>query len=154
MKQLSILFLSHLLLQPITSLQIPLPGGKSISYDASSGILRIGTPPQSSLSIPPSSPTRIQQLAETHSNIDIRPTNIPMKGYGAFATKELKKDLFLGLYQGDVIVSREALEERIDVRKKHIQQVMEDNDGREGGDVMDYVMSLDGGVTFIDGYDR
>ena len=71
------------------------------------------------------------------------------RGYGAFATRPLDEATFLGWYEGAIVKGRENLDERI--RKRQLQ--LDAAEQRKKG-ANDYVLSLDGGVTFIDGYDR
>jgi len=82
-----------------------------------------------------------------------------IKGYGAYCRTDctIRAKTFLGFYEGDVVKTRELLDSKIEERKQRISITSSSTD--EGGkyrylSVMDYVMSLDGGVTFIDGFDR
>ena len=77
---------------------------------------------------------------KTLESIKVRDTDIPNKGFGAFAIEKIEKDSFLGFYEGEIIKTREALEEIVHARK--------------ATNAMDYVMALDGGVTFVDGFKR
>lgn len=133
-----------------SSFQIPLPGGKSISYNVETGVLRIKLDKESSANnnnlykVPPRETKPLQNVI---NSIEVRDTGIPQKGFGAFATSKIQKGSFLGFYEGNEIVSREKLDDIIEARRK-------ENKGNNDDNSMDYVMSLDGGVTFIDGYDR
>jgi hypothetical protein len=131
----------------VEALNIPLPGGRFIRYNSDSGVLRInleGDTNINSLSsfaemIPP---PNTKASTEILVAIQIQPT--ALKGDGAFfATGStstgpcvLTKHTFLGFYEGDIIQSREELERRY----KTTQNMN-----------MNHVMSLDGGVTFLDG---
>jgi hypothetical protein len=86
------------------------------------------------------------------NNIDIRDTGIPQKGYGAFAKSLIEKGTYLGTFQGLRYDSRELLDEIMQERMDKIQEM----EGDEGKYLfpMDYVISLDGGKTFIDGFER
>lgn len=86
------------------------------------------------------------------NNIDIKDTGIPQKGYGAFAKSLIEKGTYLGTFQGLRYDSRELLDEIMQERMEKIQEM----DGDEGKYLfpMDYVISLDGGKTFIDGFER
>lgn len=122
----------------VSALQLPLPGGRSISYNGTTGVLRI------QLSEPPTMPSTISSSAtidpKTLESIQIRDTKNPTKGFGAFAIEKIEKDSFLGFYEGELIKTREALEETVRARNTK--------------NAMDYVMALDGGVTFLDGFKR
>ena len=118
--------------------KLPLPGGKAIHYNEKSGVLRIqlSTPPPALSTISSSSTIDSKIL----KSIQVRDTGIPAKGFGAFATEKIRKDTFLGFYEGELIKTREALDEIVEARKT--------------ANAMDYVMALDGGVTFLDGFKR
>ena len=73
-------------------------------------------------------------------SIEVRDTRIKGKGFGSFATKNIEKNAFIGLYEGQIIKSRDVLDTIVAKRACK--------------NAMDYVMSLDGGVTFIDGFER
>jgi hypothetical protein len=133
------LFLFPSTLSVTTALDIPFPGGAGISYQ--NGVLRIkmGGPMASkitSLEIPPPD-------TKSSACIDVRDTGT-MKGYGAFAEEPIEEGSFLGFYEGTLIRSREKLDQIIRERQK----------GPTEKNAMDYVMSLDGGVTFLDGFER
>lgn len=114
---------------------IPLPGGGKISFEPSDGLLRIQTQPQ---------PAELEELAAAltiQSQMDplIQPSTIvkdtgTVKGYGVYWTDEkqqaLPKHTFLGFYEGTPRSSLEGLENT------------------------EYIMSLDGGQSYVDGYDR
>ena len=83
----------------------------------------------------------------TLQSISIRDTGIPQKGFGAFViNRPLDPYEFLGFYEGRIVRSREALDEMVAARQM-------DTDSIKGA-MEGYVMSLDGGVTFVDGYER
>jgi hypothetical protein len=138
-------------------LRVPLPGGRSISFNQDTGVLRINLEPESdrkgpSSGVPPLGTVPLEQVLDS---IQVRDTGTP-KGFGAFCSSDCDDESFLGFYQGETIISRTELDARITKRKISTK----DNDGGGGGggglirNAMDYVMSLDGGVTFIDGYER
>mmetsp|Transcript_11921 Transcript_11921/g.14414 ORF Transcript_11921/g.14414 Transcript_11921/m.14414 type:complete len:196 (-) Transcript_11921:40-627(-) len=118
----------------VQAFTIPLPGGGKISMDQG-GILRINLQDTSKLPQDiPSSGT--SPSSSTRDSIEIRDTGT-IKGYGAFCIhNDIPKHTFLGFYEGALISSREELEELYPTKS------------------MDYVMSLDGGMTFLDGYER
>lgn len=133
------MFLSRLLptvmllswLQRSCCFNIPLPGGKNIRFEEG-GIIRIqynaavsDLPPMPSPETPVSSPVL--------SSMEVRDTGT-VKGFGVYCTKPLDQYTFLGFYQGTLIKSREELDKRNTPK--------------------DYVMSTDGGATFLDGYER
>jgi len=127
-------------------------GGRSISYNGETGVLRIQleeTLLDSSLIVPP---LGTRPSDDVMNSIQVRDTGIEGKGFGAFATREIEKNTFLQFYEGEIIKSREALDAIITERAMMIQQ----SNGKnwKGTNAMDYVMSLDGGVTFIDGFER
>ena len=120
-------------------------------------MLRINLEPESdrkgpSSGVPPLGTVPLEQVLDS---IQVRDTGTP-KGFGAFCSSDCDDESFLGFYQGETIISRTELDARITKRKISTK----DNDGGGGGggglirNAMDYVMSLDGGVTFIDGYER
>lgn len=132
---------------PVNGFQIPLPGGKSISYNPESGVLRIQLSKENSkIKVPPANTKPSDEII---NSIEVRDTCIPQKGYGAFATNFIQEGMFLGFYEGELIRSREMLDEIVAERIKNC------NNGKcTGSTAMDYVMSIDGGMTFIDGYNR
>lgn len=128
--------------------RFPLPGGRSVSFNEATGVLRISLSPESNgkMQVPPLGTLPSQLVIES---IFIEDTGTP-KGFGAFAHSDIPAETFLGFYEGDVVTTRENLDRRISERK---------SSGNENGcdvvqNAMDYVLSLDGGVTFVDGYDR
>lgn len=152
-------------------LKVPIPGGKSISYNHDTGVLRIQTAATTAtkdipnLQIPPVGTKPLPQII---NSIIVRDTGISQKGYGAFVVASIDntdtdgeddggeangafipKGSFLGFYEGDVIVTREALDDVVSKRRRANSE-----NGAAVGAEMDYVMSVDGGVTFIDGYIR
>lgn len=112
--------------------QFPLPGGRKVSFQ--NGLLRIQLDSQANKPKVIPSPGSAATL-QTLDKITLKDTGT-IKGFGAFATAPLGCHTFLGFYEGETINGRENLE-RIA------------NDNRR-----DYILSLDGGVTFIDGYRR
>lgn len=139
--------------------QIPLPGGRSINFNEKTGVLRINLEAERDRKGPT---TGVPPLGTVPSDdvlkcIQVRDTGTP-KGYGAFATPlggqstnavvvVLPSESFLGFYQGDIITTREELDATVQQRRKKLLSGNADT-------IMDYVMSLDGGVTFLDGYAR
>jgi hypothetical protein len=115
--------------------QLPLPGGGKVQFD-DGGVLRIrfssdpGFPP-----MPPANTTIDPDILE---RIEVRDTGT-IKGFGAFCKNQpLERDTFLGFYEGVLIRSREELEKSLGPESFSTSS-------------MDYVMSTDGGLTFLDG---
>jgi hypothetical protein len=116
---------------------VPLPGGGKISYESSDGLLRIQTHPQ-----PAELETLAVALLTSDSQIDSRieasvvvKYTGTVKGYGAYWMDEqavLPKHTFLGFYRG---IARSSLDD-----------VVEKNS--------EYIMTLDGGKSYVDGYER
>jgi len=104
---------------------LPLPGGGRIAYEG--GLLRIRGKSTEDLPFIPDKEAVVDPLVL--GAIEIRDTKTK-KGFGAYAMKELPKHTFLGFYEG---VQRESLDE------------LENTE---------YIMSLDGGATYLDGYER
>lgn len=88
------------------------------------------------------------------SGLPIVHKKTPTKGYGAFytGTEPLPGGTFLGLYRGRLVKSREELDELHATRRRRESTTRNDNDN-ENDNVSGYVMSLDGGVHFLDGYE-
>lgn len=109
----------------VNSWSIPFPGGRKVSF--SDGLLRIQTRavPYAVMPPPDSCPSQ-----ETLNSIQIRNTGT-VKGYGAYCTSDLPQGTFLGFYPDECII-------------RNLKESMHS----------DYVLSLDGGVTFLDGYPR
>lgn len=124
-----------------SSFEITLPGNKRLSYNAETGVLRFGSKPNKNV---PIKGTSIDPYIL--SSIEVRYTGSELKGYGAFAIADIEQDVFLGFYEGTKIESREALDAVIRERRKKAGQNCESAN--------DYIMNIDGGVTFIDGFDR
>ena len=113
---------------------IPLPGGRSISLDEG-GVLRIQLGDASTLPTAPPSGTLAQP--STLESIQVRDTGT-IKSFGAFCTQPLVKETFLGFYEGKLINIKSSSSE-------DISELVE---------TTDYVVSLDGGATFMDGFER
>mmetsp|Transcript_27193 Transcript_27193/g.65994 ORF Transcript_27193/g.65994 Transcript_27193/m.65994 type:complete len:225 (+) Transcript_27193:48-722(+) len=115
--------------------KIPLPGGGKISYESGDGLLRIQTKPQAAeldeLAAALTCESQIDPLIE--GSIVVKDTGTA-KGYGAYWMDEqelvLPKHTFLGFYQGTPRSSLEGLENT------------------------EYIMTLDGGQSYVDGYER
>lgn len=118
----------------VGSFEIPLPGGGRIKVE-DGGVVRIQLSPETSL--PPAPPVGTLPSDTTISSIQVRDTGTK-KGYGAFALEPLEKFTFLGFYVGTQTETREALETKM----------------KKDGGSMDYIMSTDGGYTFLDGFNR
>ena len=119
---------------------LPFPGGSSVSFE--DGVLRIGTSSgdNSECQIPPKD-TVIQP--SILNCIKVKDTGHPMKGYGAFCEQySIPKHTFLGFYSGKRIVR--------DLNKLDQPLLSSENSNNAG----EYLLSLDGGVTFLDGYER
>mmetsp|Transcript_14137 Transcript_14137/g.21482 ORF Transcript_14137/g.21482 Transcript_14137/m.21482 type:complete len:203 (-) Transcript_14137:2433-3041(-) len=120
----------------VASFEISLPGGRRVQYQ--DGILRIRLDDSSHL--PSDIPTKGTPASKlTMESIVVRDTKTK-KGYGAFATAPLSKHTFLGFYDGAVIEGREELDKIVSSRNSPFK--------------LDYVLSLDGGATFLDGFER
>lgn len=113
---------------------IPLPGGRKVSL-SDNGVLRIQLDNVSKQNLPPVPPTGSNVSDSTRSSIQIRDTGT-RKGYGAYCTEPLKRGEFLGFYEG-IARTREEVE------NSHI-----------AANNKDYLMSVDGGATVLDGYER
>lgn len=109
----------------VDSWSIPFPGGGKVSFE--DGLLRIQTRPVPNADIPPPGSCASQ---ETLNSIQVRDTRT-VKGYGAYCTSNLPRGTFLGFYPDDCFITN---------LRKSISS--------------DYILSLDGGVTFLDGYSR
>jgi len=145
----SIIVLLNAKIEHVHSFKIPLPGGKSISYNQETGVLRIQLDKRTSCYKVPPIGTKISP--DLINSIKVKHTGIPQKGYGAFATKEIRSNTFLGFYEGQVIKSREKLDEIV---KGRMETNNSNYEGIESIGAMDYVMSIDGGMTFLDGFER
>ena len=136
----------------VNALNIPLPGGGRIKLD-DGGILRIQLDQdkiqqEASIDVPPVGSKISQSIV---SCIEVRDTRTS-KGYGAYCIKNpIPKHSFLGYYEGNAIKSRDELDK---LRKQSTSRSgSSDDGGSNANNYMDYVMSIDGGVTFIDGYE-
>lgn len=104
-----------------------LPGGRKVSF--ADGILRVQTEdlPKDLPTVPPLGTLVSKRVLES---IQVRDTGT-VKGFGAFCRRQpLEKYDFLGFYEGNVIKSTDEASSQ------------------------DYMMSLDGGATFLDGFER
>lgn len=110
---------------PIFAWNIPLPGGGRVSYKK--GILRIRF--EDDHNLPPMPPTDAKVSANVLKAIQVRDTKTA-KGYGAYCIQPLPKHTFLGFYEGTPYTSIENLANK------------------------EYIMTLDGGATYLDGYER
>lgn len=126
-----LLLLCIALLQVSHSFIIPLPGGKRIRFEEG-GIIRIQYDDEIS-DLPPMPSKGTNVLSKVFESTKVQDTGT-VKGFGVYCTKPLDPYMFLGFYEGRVISSREELD----------QQTTRN----------EYVMSLDGGQTFLDGYER
>jgi hypothetical protein len=140
-------------------LRVPLPGGRSISFNQDTGVLRINlaAPSETNVSVPP---LGTEPLEQVRTSIEVKDTGTA-KGFGAFCRLDcgstrsgsetevvgIPSGSFLGFYSGEVVTTREELDAKIAKRRSFGEEDAARN-------AMDYVMSLDGGLTFIDGYER
>lgn len=135
------------------ALNINLPGGRSIEYNGSTGVLRIKLEPQ-----PLPAGTEVPPVGTLPEDDVIRAIEVKKvcdkKGYGAFAKNTFAATTFLGFYEGRRYTSREMLDEAMEDRTKNIEESDLDEEVKKNMYPRDYVMSIDGGVTFIDGFDR
>ncbi len=127
------------------SFKIPLPGGRQVTFNQDTGVLRIQLAPGSALKVPPKGTVPSFAILDC---IQVKDTGVKEKGYGAFATGSIEKDAFIGFYEGDFISSREELDSIVSDRRNSTEVNTNVNAA------MDYVMSLDGGMSFMDGYSR
>lgn len=124
-----------------------------MSFDSDTGVLRIdvggGRKGSGDASDQPPVPSTEARPSEgTLGSIEVRDTGTA-RGCGAYVREgsDLPRHAFLGFYEGKTVRTRDELDRRVDERQRQ-------GKGGGGSGYMDYVMSLDGGVTFIDGYDR
>jgi hypothetical protein len=111
--------------RPTPAWNLPLPGGRNVSFDA--GIIRIQL--QDTSGLPRMPPPEVVISPTALNSIAVKDTGT-QKGFGAFCTSALDQDQFLGFYEGDTITSL------------------------DGVGNTEYVMSLDGGATFLNGFKR
>ena len=142
--QLILISVSH-------ALEFSLPGGTGISFQ--NGIIRIKQTGGSSAEdtnyrIPPLGTPALS------FSVAVKDTGSTAKGFGAFATTHLEKGTFLGFYEGNVVATRDALDLILDERERQLQQRDDKSRKFSISNAMDYVMALDGGMTFLDGYER
>lgn len=138
----STLFLSFVICNVSSAFEISLPGNKRLSYNVETGVLRFGSKPNRNV---PIKGTLVDPLIL--ACIEVRHTGNDLKGYGAYATADIDKDVFIGFYEGTKIESRDALDTVITERRK---KAVPNCDSAS-----DYIiMNIDGGVTFIDGFER
>jgi hypothetical protein len=52
------------------------------------------------------------------------------------------------------VKTRESLDRKLAEREEKLQQQMKNDKSRKSTNAMDYVMALDGSLTFLDGYER
>lgn len=106
---------------------LPLPGGGRVAYEG--GLLRIRTESEQDLPAMPPSSARIDPAVL--ASIAIQDTGTT-KGFGAYCVGDegLSRHTFLGFYEG---TPRKTL---------------------DGLANTEYIMSLDGGATYLDGYER
>ncbi len=123
-----------------------LPGGGRLSYR--DGLLRIQPPPTET---PSGTATFEVPWDKLKPQIAIEHKLSPGKGYGAFYAGEepLPEGSFLGLYEGQLVKSRETLDALHDSRKRELLAKGSDEDAQKVGD---YVLSIDGGLHFLDGF--
>ena len=113
---------------------IPLPGGGKVQLDQG-GVVRIRLSSDQNLVLPPMPPPDTAVDKTVLDSIEVKDTGTE-KGFGAFCkSRPIDKDTFLGFYEGISYNSREDLEKSLDADDSS----------------MDYVMSTDGGATFLDG---
>ena len=105
---------------------LPLPGGGRIAYEG--GLLRIRTESDQGLpSMPPADATIDPTVL---ASIEVKDTGT-VKGFGAFCIgNQLPRHTFLGFYEGTARTTLDGLTNT------------------------EYIMSLDGGATYLDGYER
>lgn len=127
------------------TIRIPLPGGRGISINPDTGVIRIklASDAERKVDVPP---IGTQPSDKVKDSIIVKDTGT-IKGFGAFSLAKIPCDSFLGFYEGQVLTSREALDAKIAERKSTMEE-------EEVSNAMAYVMALDGGVTFLDGYER
>lgn len=124
---LSLVVATILLIQShlTTAWNFPLPGGRNVCFD--DGVLRIQL--EDITTLPKMPPPETLPSQSTLASIQVKDTGTK-KGFGAFCTSSLAPEEFLGFYKGEQITSLDGLPNT------------------------EYVMSMDGGVTFLDGYQR
>lgn len=127
------------------------------------GVLRIRLDDARDLPLPPPLGTPVSN--ELLASVDVRDTNT-IKGFGAFATNTIPKHTFLGFYEGQIVKTRSELDRLYSERFQESSSSVEINPpsipkGRTKSNMigskgveLEYVISLDGGVTFLDGYER
>eukprot|EP00977_Amphora_coffeiformis_P014890 scaffold4244_cov167-Amphora_coffeaeformis.AAC.3 len=120
-----LIMLAFISISPALAWNLPLPGGGRIAYEG--GLLRIRGQSAKDLPYMPHAEATIDPLVL--GTIEIRDTKT-IKGFGAYAKKELPKHTFLGFYEGTPRTVLEGLENN------------------------EYIISLDGGATYLDGYER
>ena len=121
---------------------LPFPGGRQVSYR--DGIIRIQLENQANLpTIPPLGTSCSEQVLNC---IELKDTKTP-KGWGAFCCDApIPKHAFLGFYEGTLMDLSDPSSREIDKAILSLDQIPKHKSG--------YVLSLDGGETFLDGYDR
>lgn len=147
----SIILLS--LFSVASAFNVPLPGGREIVYNGDTGVLRIKLEPQTlpkGTEVPPIGTLPTDEII---NGIEVKHIS-EKKGYGAFAKEPIEAGTFLGFYEGRRFDSREKLDEAMQERMKQIEESDLDEETKKYMFPMDYVMSIDGGMTFVDGFDR
>jgi hypothetical protein len=124
-----------LLLSAVSAFHLPLPGGRSISYSPETGALWIQLSESMTPACPPAATWPLPDVLASNRT----PRHRHARG-GAFCHKPLDSNAFLGWYKGTVVQGQEQLDKIIQQRQ-----------ATSGGG--DYVLSLDRGVTFLDGYE-
>lgn len=119
-----------LLIAPVTAWNLPLPGGGRVAYEQ--GLLRIRLEPKNDSMMPTMPPSDATIAPDVLASIEICDTGT-VKGYGAYCTRPLSKHTFLGFYEG--------------TQRSSLPPISSE-------DSNDYIMSLDGGATYLDGYQR
>ena len=115
----TLFMLAFIFVSPALAWNLPLPGGGRVAYEG--GLLRIRGESAEDLPNMPHAEATMDPLVLRA--IEIRDTKT-IKGFGAYAIKELPKHTFLGFYEGIPRASLAELENT------------------------EYIMSLDGGATY------
>lgn len=114
---------------PVKAWQLP-----RVSFDG--GVLKIQTGSVETFPVPPKGTTIDDSVLAC---IQVRDTGNAKKGFGGFCVRQnIPKHTFLGFYPGKKVVR--------DLNQLEAP-IVTDNAG-------EYLVSLDGGMTFLDGYER